>query len=142
MKLLFYSILITLVSLSCKKEGCTDPKSIDFSEDAKKNDGSCTYQTTVMFWLDESDVPNYESNGVSELNVYVNDELKTVVPVANSLASKPFCGTDNDFSKSYTFNMGKESSRSYTYAIIGDDGETWKSGSWSGTGNGCISIDI
>ncbi|GAA0874045.1 hypothetical protein GCM10009118_04530 [Wandonia haliotis] len=32
-----------MMSTSCKKEGCTDPNANNYSEDAKKDDGSCTY---------------------------------------------------------------------------------------------------
>ncbi len=35
--------IATLSLASCKKEGCTDPTATNFSEDAKKDDGSCTY---------------------------------------------------------------------------------------------------
>ena len=34
--------LMTTIS-SCKKEGCTDPLAQNYSEEAKKDDGSCTY---------------------------------------------------------------------------------------------------
>jgi hypothetical protein len=30
---------------SCKKEGCTDPNATNYSEEAKKDDGSCVYPT-------------------------------------------------------------------------------------------------
>jgi hypothetical protein len=36
---LFGSLLIT----SCKKEGCTDASALNYNEEAKKDDGSCTY---------------------------------------------------------------------------------------------------
>jgi len=32
---------------SCKKKGCTDPNSLAYNEEAKKDDGSCTYPTSV-----------------------------------------------------------------------------------------------
>ena len=31
---------------SCKKEGCTEPNATNYSEKAKKDDGSCTYAQT------------------------------------------------------------------------------------------------
>jgi len=43
-KLLFIGLAAGLVSLSaCKKKGCTDPEAINFSEEAQKDDESCTY---------------------------------------------------------------------------------------------------
>jgi len=41
-------ILLTVIGMvaltSCQKEGCTDPTAINYSEKAKKDDGSCTYE--------------------------------------------------------------------------------------------------
>ncbi len=37
------SLVLTFGLQSCKKKGCTDPKATNYSEDAKKDDGSCEY---------------------------------------------------------------------------------------------------
>lgn len=37
---------LTLGAVSCKKKGCTDPEALNYSEKAKKDDGSCEYDTT------------------------------------------------------------------------------------------------
>lgn len=34
---------LSLGLVSCKKEGCTDPNASNYNEEAKKDDGSCTY---------------------------------------------------------------------------------------------------
>lgn len=51
MKLEFKTIAAVLLiggtaitTTSCKKEGCTDPSAINYSEEAKKDDGSCEYE--------------------------------------------------------------------------------------------------
>lgn len=36
-----FAVAITLAA--CKKEGCTDPAATNFNQEAKKDDGSCTY---------------------------------------------------------------------------------------------------
>lgn len=35
---------LALTTVSCNKKGCTDPTATNYSEDAKKEDGSCTYE--------------------------------------------------------------------------------------------------
>ncbi len=35
---------LTLGTVSCKKKGCTDETAINYNEEAKKDDGSCTYE--------------------------------------------------------------------------------------------------
>ncbi len=34
---------LTLGTVSCKKKGCTDPSATNYSEEAKKDDGSCVF---------------------------------------------------------------------------------------------------
>ena len=36
-------MVVILSCVGCKKEGCTDPTAINYSDKAKKNDGSCEY---------------------------------------------------------------------------------------------------
>lgn len=38
---------LAVTTVSCKKKGCTDPTATNYSEDAKKDDGSCTYAPDV-----------------------------------------------------------------------------------------------
>ncbi len=38
---------MTLATTSCKKEGCTDATALNYSEEAKKDDGSCKYDEVV-----------------------------------------------------------------------------------------------
>ncbi|MCO5259503.1 MAG: hypothetical protein M9916_05105 [Crocinitomicaceae bacterium] len=42
-KIAFAMMITTLPLVSCKKEGCTDVNAANYSEKAKKDDGSCTY---------------------------------------------------------------------------------------------------
>lgn len=46
-KTLLLATILTLgvVVTSCKKKGCTDENAINYSSEAKKDDGSCTYNT-------------------------------------------------------------------------------------------------
>ncbi len=39
---------LSLGMVSCKKEGCTDPTAENYSEEAKKDDGSCTFADPVV----------------------------------------------------------------------------------------------
>ncbi|MGB0403272.1 MAG: MbnP family protein [Salibacteraceae bacterium] len=39
-------LVIALLFGSCKKEGCTDSTAINYSSDAKKDDGSCRFEVT------------------------------------------------------------------------------------------------
>ncbi len=45
---------------SCRKEGCTDPDAVNYSESAKKNDCTCNYLADVAFWFTEETANNIE----------------------------------------------------------------------------------
>lgn len=48
-KVIFLSIAalaVTISITSCKKKGCTDPNSISYNTEAKKDDGTCEYAGT------------------------------------------------------------------------------------------------
>lgn len=52
--LLFIAAVATLTvsTTSCKKKGCMDSEAANYSEEAKKDDGSCTYETTFTSTTD------------------------------------------------------------------------------------------
>ncbi len=41
-------VTLLLVIVSCKKEGCTDSAASNYNEEAKKDDGSCTYLPVIQ----------------------------------------------------------------------------------------------
>ncbi|GAB4248169.1 MAG: hypothetical protein Kow0079_00130 [Vicingaceae bacterium] len=47
-KLIIAILSVTVLFSACKKkEGCTDPKAINYDADAKKDDGTCVYESTT-----------------------------------------------------------------------------------------------
>ena len=42
-KLIIYFFCLSIVCLSCKKKGCTDAAALNYSSEAKKDDGTCLY---------------------------------------------------------------------------------------------------
>lgn len=74
---------LALGTVSCKKKGCTDPTAENYSESAKKDDGSCTYEEEPV---DESVVyvtSNITSNTTWETGkVYI---LTTRVAVVSGI---------------------------------------------------------
>lgn len=43
-----FALLSTVVLVSCKKEGCTDPTALNYDENAKKDNNSCTYDNPLL----------------------------------------------------------------------------------------------
>ncbi|MGV3631794.1 MAG: DUF4856 domain-containing protein [Bacteroidota bacterium] len=48
-KVVYLSLAFASVLASCKKEGCTDPDALNYSDEAKKDDGSCEYDETPAY---------------------------------------------------------------------------------------------
>lgn len=44
-------VLLTGLAVSCKKKGCTDENAINYSESAKKDDGSCEYGDNTVNYV-------------------------------------------------------------------------------------------
>lgn len=48
LSLLAISALLLGTASSCKKKGCTDPSAVNYSTEAKKDDGSCKFAPTLV----------------------------------------------------------------------------------------------
>ena len=71
---LFLLLLIAggLTITSCKRKGCTDPTAVNYSEKAKKDDGSCNY------------TPFIQLNGAATTTINVGDVYNDLGAVANN----------------------------------------------------------
>lgn len=52
-----FLLIMLLLITSCKKKGCTDPTAINYSAEAQKDDGSCTFENEPEFSTKLSIVP-------------------------------------------------------------------------------------
>lgn len=57
-KLLIVLLFVVSVS-SCKKEGCTNSQALNYSSEAKKDDGSCILQSDVQNQVESNDAQVY-----------------------------------------------------------------------------------
>ena len=69
-KVRLFNVLLFIFSIallqSCAKEGCTDVDAVNYDSYADKNDGSCTFEGSVVFWYDAetADSLYYSSYGI------------------------------------------------------------------------------
>lgn len=82
-----------LIATSCKKKGCTDSTAINYSEEAKKDDGSCSYNettvlevpTTYVFTRDGSSTVSF-SGQTTRMNML--SEMVTKMKTANTAGTE------------------------------------------------------
>ena len=93
MKSIFGLILFSIIILaSCKNKGCTDITADNFSSSAGKDDGSCVYTGSIVFWFDDTTGNEMYANSVPTVDIYI-DYVRTDSLHWNEYTSvAPVCG--------------------------------------------------
>lgn len=138
---ILFSVLIGLPALtSCKKEGCTDEKAENFVFKAKKDDGSCQYQASVILWYGMQSSIDMTDNGIDSLHVYIDSvELATISPT-RYWPIQPACGEN----KTLTFqrDLGSSPVEPAFYHVNDQNGNTLWSGPISFIGGECTAQEL
>ncbi|WP_417265220.1 hypothetical protein [Brumimicrobium sp.] len=134
-------LVLGLSSLSsCKREGCTDPNSINFDTKAKKNDGSCRYQGEVVFWYGENTANDLQLNGATTLTYYVDGQVVGSSATNVYWTAAPTCGQNSSIT--VTKDLGVATNRSYPYYVKDQLGVNRWSGVLNFSANTCESIEL
>ena len=112
-KTLFLCLVISALTLTnCGKKGCTDSDGENFCSDCKKDDGSCTYKGSLVFWWKQAFRDSCAANGVSSIGIYFDNGLVGTLPVsAQFWNSAPTCGATGALT--ITKELGKNKTGTY-----------------------------
>ena len=140
-----YILSIAIASLtlvSCKKEeGCTDKNAANYSVDAEEDDGTCTYNGSVVFWYNQATSNYLTSDPPSQSLVFYVDGVVVGSTAANVYwNSAPSCGTNGSITVEK--DLGFSKSKSYNYRVVDNNNlELW-SGNVSLDANTCLALQL
>lgn len=140
----FLTLAIVLASISvltsCKKEGCTDPDSINFNEDAKKDDFTCQYEGRAVLWHGQATSIGLQNDGATALTFYVDGQVVGTSATSAYWTSGPECGQNGSIT--VTKNLGGVKSMSYTYSVKDQTGFEYWAGILNFTANSCEAVEL
>jgi hypothetical protein len=106
--LLLLAIPVTLSLAGCGKKGCIDPVASNYSDAARKDDGSCTYNGKLIFWQDVDAASSWSPFGVTSLKFYVNGQYIGSCLANDYMIGLPSCSQNGQ--SATTLNLGKNKS--------------------------------
>jgi hypothetical protein len=134
------AILAVATLDSCAKKGCTDSSAENYYSKAKKDDGSCTYKSSIAFWYSSTTSDNLWNDGSTSLYFYVDDKL-----IGSSAAdvywSKP-SSCDDLGPINYKFDLGKSKTKTVNYKVKDDFDDIISEGSATLEGGKCKIIEV
>ncbi len=110
-------LLATTAIVSCKKKGCTDETATNYSEEAKKDDGSCTYpELSIPSTYSFTDASGNSTvsyggqadrlNQLEEMTTYMKSGTTTALDAG--ILNAMFENTDDNASGNFTFSSSKQ----------------------------------
>ena len=130
-------IMISLVLIgsafitSCKKEkvkGCTTSYATNYSSSAEEDDGSCTYEGSLVFWTPPTTT--------SAIDVYLDGQLQGNIGV--SFPSAPSCGQTG----ALTIKKSLGTSKFKNSTLYATDGTNTWSNTVTFEANTCVAYKI
>jgi len=141
MKIIPFTCLFVILSLfACKKEGCTDENATNPTAGADKDDGSCTYQSTVVFWHNNTTKSIINSHGTSSLTYYLDGTQLGSSDPNVVFDSAPDCSESTAFVRSVAYDEG--STKNLNFEVKSQTGQLEFSGTISFVHGECISQEL
>jgi hypothetical protein len=117
MKVIYLLGAATLLVAACKKKGCTDETAINYSEEAKKDDGSCEYEEltipTAYAFTDENGNSTVSYSGqterlnqLEEMTTYMKSGTGAVL--SETVLLDMFANTGDNGGGNFTFSSTKQ----------------------------------
>lgn len=141
MKYSFLLFLVLAISFSsCKKEGCTDLLANNTTAGAKKDDGSCTYESAVVFWHTVSTKSFLSNNGVTSLIYFLDGTQLGTSGVNTVFSNAPDCTDATAFTRLIAYDG--QATKDLKYEVKSQSGQSLFTGTITFSSGECISQEL
>jgi len=130
----------TMTLSSCRKEGCTDKTAVNYSSDAKKDDGTCNYEGNVVFYYDQAMSDLMQGAGSTSLTYYFDGVVVGSQATSTFWNGVPTCGQNGSIT--VTKSLGGVKSKSFTYKVVDQNGLVGWEGNITLDANSCLKFHL
>jgi len=136
---LIFAISLTALS-SCKKEGCIDADATNYNADAKKDDGTCSYEGNVVIWYGETAANALVADGATSLTYYVDGAIVGSSAANIYWTGAPDCGANASIT--VTEDLGGVKTQSIQYSVKDQTGFEYWTGNLNFNANECKAVEL
>ena len=112
MKRILLITALTFVAItSCKKEGCIDTNAENYNSEAKKDDGTCSYEGSIVFWIHAD---SYISVPNQSVEIFIEGNSIGNMNTSSNYTTRPNCGQGG---VTFYSDLKNEKSKIYNYEI-------------------------
>ena len=130
----------TVFTTSCKKKGCTDSEAINFSEEAEKDDGSCSYEGAMVFYYDEATAAQLVHDGAITMTYYVDGKAIGSSDAAVYWTGAPDCGQDSTVG--VVKSWGNHNTKTYSFSAEDQTGWAFWDNPVTFHANTCVTLQL
>lgn len=133
--------MISLNLMSCGKKGCTDIDATTYDSGAEKDDGTCRYEGSLVFWMKGSTAQQMLDDGITSLVLYINDDIEGRFNLNNqSYTEVPDCGASEAIT--ITEDLFDSKISTISYEVFDDSNNKRWAGAANLTANTCGDYEL
>ncbi len=125
----------------CGKKGCTDRDASNYSASAKRDNETCRYEGSVVFWVSQSSAQQMLNDNIQSLVVYLDgDVVGTISNTGQTFTAAPACGEANAIT--VTQDLFSAKTKALTYRVLDDQSVKRWAGVVTLNGNQCEQFEL